>query len=79
MAERKHRGTNKRPEFASKEERAFFEKTPKHVLFGMLRQACIMHVSLYPEHDGYLDTWMWHDNPNVWMEEAKRFAERESA
>lgn len=57
MAKRRgnnNRGFNKRPGFVSQEESRFFEKTPKHTLFDMLRLSCVMLASF--EHEGYLDT-----------------------
>jgi hypothetical protein len=61
------RGTNKRPDFASKEEHSFFENTPKRVLFEMLREASVLLASF--EHEGYIDTWP--DDPAIWMDQAR--------
>ena len=68
----KNRGFNKRPYFASREEAVFFEKTPKRVIFQLLRDCAVQLASF--EHDGYLEGW--EEKTEIWLDEARS---RESA
>jgi hypothetical protein len=58
-------GINKRPRCFSKEEAQFFERTPKRVLFKLLRDFAIQHVL----DTGYVDTWP--EDPSKWIALAK--------
>ena len=58
-------GINKRPLCFSPEEIQFFESTPKHILFTLLRDFAIQHVL----DTGYVDTWP--EDLSKWLEVAK--------
>jgi len=63
----KNRGFNKRPYFASQKESEFFEKTPKRVIFQLLRDCAVQLASF--DHDGYSEKW--EEETEIWLDEAR--------